>query len=90
MYGWSDEMFLDLSVSTFVLSEWGTVVADTVAISGTDLNVIRLTTGHITQCAVVAGAVAVEDLFSAGGFHSIAQCVRTGSPGHLSTASAAD
>lgn len=83
-------MWLNLSVSTFVLSEWGTVVADTGAISGTNLNVVRLATGQVTQCAVGAGAGAVEDLSIAGGFHGIAQCIHTGSPGHLNNARATD
>lgn len=83
-------MWLDLSVRTFVLSEWGTVVADTGTVRGTNLNVVSLTTGQIPQCAVGAGAGAVKDLPTAGGFHSVAQRVHTGSPGHLSNASAAD
>lgn len=90
MHDRCDEMWLNLSVSTFVLSERGTVVADTGSVRGTNLNVISLATGQVTQCAVGAGAGAVEDLSIAGGFYSIAQCIHTGSPGNLSNASAAE
>ncbi len=77
-----------VSLSTFVLCEGGTVVADTGAISGGYKNVVSLTTDQVAQRAVGAGAAAGKCLSIAHGFHRIARCICTGSPGHMSSASA--
>ena len=83
-------MWPDCSLSTLVLSEGSTVVADTGAIRGSHVNFVHLATDQVFQHAAGAGAVAGEDLSIAGGFQIIANCIGTGGPGHLSKASAAE
>ena len=74
----------DLSLSTFILSVGGTVVADTGAVGGSHHNVVRLATEQVPQRAVGAGAAAVHGVTVAGGCQSIAHCIRTGGPPHES------
>lgn len=85
--GRSDQLWSNLSLITWVLSEGSSVVADTGAVGGSHENLVHLPTDQIAQRAVGAGAVAAECLCIAGGFHIVAHCIRTGGPGHLSHAS---
>lgn len=75
---------------TFFLSEGGTVVTDTGAVSGSHENVVRLAADQVTQRAVGAGAVADEGLLVAGSCQSVARCICTGGPCDMSGAGAAE
>lgn len=70
------------------MSEWGTVVADACAISGSHKDVVGLPTDQVTQGAVWAGAATGEVLSAADGFQGIAHCVGTRWPGYLRSGSA--
>lgn len=72
------------------MSEGGTVVADTGAISGSHKNVVCFATDKVSERAVWTGAVAGEGLSMAGGVHGIAHCICTGSPEHVSSSSTTD
>lgn len=75
---------------TFFLSEGGTVVTDTGAVSGSHQNVVWLAADQVTQRAVGAGAVADEGLLVAGSCQSVTRCIRAGGPGDVSGTSAAE